>query len=910
MMVTGGCVGRDREIELLFSRLDAVSESGFLAVTGDPGIGKSTLLRHLVRRRLSAPTTGSTLWAAVSPWRAHTPGALIRQLVQDRPDATPATAADPTPDDLLDALLAAVTTPAESSTEVPGDTAGLIAVDDADLADEESLQALVSLTREHRDRRILVALTMSRPGTRLVGNALDELRLDGLDPTGTADLAAQRGIVLHPAMREELARHTGGNPRDIVALLDEVPPGTWSRTGVGLPAPAHVIAMVRKRLPDNGTSARALIEALAILDPAEPLATAIALAGITDPLAAIDDARATGLVTDDRALTPAEAQPRLAGPLVRAAVLEVLGMKTVGDAHRRAADLVDDPARQLHHRVAATSTVDAALADALTDLARARGADGAWAEAAGLYGQAGRLTPDPLQRDTRVTLAVDSLLAAGDCTGAGALVPTVESLRETPLRNATLAYLAILRGRSAEAQLRLDRAWAIVNVEREPDVAALIAQRFVLHNLVRCQGTELVDWADRADAMADAGSAARVEAAVIRGLGLAWSGHPDAARAEYQTVSERVRYGAQAQRAIMGRGWLELGLDEIDAARTDLETAVSMAQLGGSTRITLWALAWLARVQFLTGDWDDALRGVEAGRALARNSGIALTTPLLNWTASQIYSLRGNWEDAHGSIAQSSTSIGDYEIMRIPDLLARAQLAEAAADYGKVRRILTPLVAMAESVPALSEPGLWPWVDVLANALVLEGRHEAADDLLRRYEIRSAERGHRSSAARMKYARGRHLGATGDIHGARRTFEEGIELLDGLGLRYDQARVNFAYGQTLRRAGKRRVADAVIGTARDLYLSLGATTYVERCERELKAGGLATSRGENHTATKGAAELTPQEEAVTALVARGLSNREVAAELYISPKTVQYHLTRIYAKLGVRSRAELAATRR
>ena len=106
-----------------------------VGLVGRNGIGKSTLLRHLVRRRLSAPTTGSTLWAAVSPWRAHTPGALIRQLVQDRPDATPATAADPTPDDLLDALLAAVTTPAESSTEVPGDTAGLIAVDDADLAD-------------------------------------------------------------------------------------------------------------------------------------------------------------------------------------------------------------------------------------------------------------------------------------------------------------------------------------------------------------------------------------------------------------------------------------------------------------------------------------------------------------------------------------------------------------------------------------------------------------------------------------------------------------------------------------------------------------------------------------------------------------------------------------------------------
>ena len=97
----------------------------------------------------------------------------------------------------------------------------------------------------------------------------------------------------------------------------------------------------------------------------------------------------------------------------------------------------------------------------------------------------------------------------------------------------------------------------------------------------------------------------------------------------------------------------------------------------------------------------------------------------------------------------------------------------------------------------------------------------------------------------------------------------------------------------------------MISTARELYLSLGAHTYVARCERELKAGGLHRPRG-----SRDDVELTPQEEAVTTLVAQGLSNREVAAELYVSPKTVQYHLTRIYAKLGVRSRAELAAMRR
>ena len=155
------------------------------------------------------------------------------------------------------------------------------------------------------------------------------------------------------------------------------------------------------------------------------------------------------------------------------------------------------------------------------------------------------------------------------------------------------------------------------------------------------------------------------------------------------------------------------------------------------------------------------------------------------------------------------------------------------------------------------------------------------------------------------YARGRLHGALGDIHAARRSFETSLELLNGLPLRYDTARVNFAYGQTLRRAGKRRQADAVIGTARELYLSLGARTYVARCDRDLKAGGLHQARG-----SRDDVDLTPQEEAVSTLVAQGLSSREVAAEHSVSPKTVQYHLTRIYAKLGVRSRSELAARRR
>ncbi|MEE4025667.1 LuxR C-terminal-related transcriptional regulator [Gordonia sp. PKS22-38] len=881
MMVVATCVGREREIETIGTRVRTVAGTEFVVVSGESGVGKSTLLAHLVRLHADSVDTGRALWAQATNWDHSTPEAVLRQLIQSEGGAA-----------ALSGLLA----------DAEGPT--LVAIDDAEHIDPESLHTLLTVTREHRSRT-LVVLSMSLPVRGLRGLVVDELRLDGIGVDAVAEIAASRGIVMHPGVVDRLTRHTRGNPRDVIALLDELPSGVWSRGDTTLPAPSYVIDDVRARLEKCSSQTRALLQALVILEDDEPLSTAVTLAGIDNPLAAIDEARESGLATIEAALTPADAHPRLVNPLVRSAVLEAMGMEAVGDAHRRAAELVADPARSMHHRVAATPTADPELADALDELARRRGADGAWADAAGLFRQAGRLTSQPVLRDTRVTLAVDALLAAGDCVGAGALVPLVESLRETPLRNATLAYLAILRGRSAEARVRLDRAWDIVNFDREPDIAALIAQRYVLHNLVRCQGSELVEWADRAIEMAGSQSPAGVEAAVIRGLGLAWSGRPVEANAEYAVLTERIRFGAQAQRATMGRGWLQLGLDDVGAARSNLETAVSMANLGGSTRITLWALAWLARTEFSMGDWDAALRNVEQGRALARSSGIELAGPLLNWTAASIHSLRGEWPEAERSVQSAATHAGDYEIMRIPELLARAQIAEAAADYEKVRRTLEPLMRMADDVPGLREPGWWPWVDVLANALVVGGQLDAADALLTPYEKLVAERGHRSASARLKYARGRHLGATGDIHQARRTFEEALELLDGLPLRYDRARVNFAYGQTLRRAGKRRAADAIIGTAREIYLSLGATTYVERCERELKAGGLNASRGD-----RGDVELTPQEEAVTALVARGMSNREVAAELYISPKTVQYHLTRIYAKLGLRSRAELAAARR
>jgi DNA-binding CsgD family transcriptional regulator len=200
----------------------------------------------------------------------------------------------------------------------------------------------------------------------------------------------------------------------------------------------------------------------------------------------------------------------------------------------------------------------------------------------------------------------------------------------------------------------------------------------------------------------------------------------------------------------------------------------------------------------------------------------------------------------------------------------------------------------------VDEPGFWPWADLYANALVMEGRLQDAETFLAPRERAATARGHRSAIARLAAPRGRLLGANGDLEGARRAFELALDVLIDLPLEHDRARVYFAYGQTLRRAGRRRDAELMISQARQLFSALGAGSYVARCDREL---GASEVPGGGRLAEL----LTVKERLVASQAALGRSNREIASELYISEKTVQYHLTRIYAKSGVRSRTALAA---
>ncbi|MGO4596313.1 LuxR C-terminal-related transcriptional regulator [Terrabacter sp. 2RAF25] len=909
---------RRRELDALVDLVGAPAQgaSALVVVRAPAGGGLTTFLRDFLDEcgdggRVQAATVERIIGL---PWERTQPGAALGALrpLRDpgRTGFSPLSAAED--------MLAVVPV---------GDTGWdlVVVLEDAHHADTSSVESLVSLARRPGAARVLVvlgwcdenvAVTARGDGTAyalgdgllhdVVLAAADHVvRLAPLAFEDVAPLAERRGLNLPALQVDRLLSHCGGRVRNVVEMLETVAPSDWEAPQLVLPAPPTAARAIRAAVASLGDDARHLVQAVAVLELGDrqahgvEVSQAAQIASVGAATLAVREAASGGLL---RQLDELGCRVRLEDPIARRAVLDAVEPGDRAALHLRAAAVVPDPAVGLRHTWFADPRPDAALATRLEAEATRKAADGAWAAAADLLLVASRASADRDLSGARLVAAVDALVGAGDVPRAARFLAEVETLRETPQRNAALGYLAVVRGRPAEAEHKLRRAWDLVNARRDPATAAVVAQRHVLHALSRCRALDVVEWADRAVAVAP-GTPAAVEAAAIRGLGVAAGGDMTTAVAEYGSLLGQLPEGLVAQRVVMASGWLHLAADDPDTALEELESAAASDHGGGSLRISLWARAWLARSQFVTGDWSAALATASAGADLARRSGTQLLVPLMEWTRTQVHALRGDWVAAENSARAGESGARGYEVMRVPAALGRAALSEARADYAGVVRALSPLTE-PWARGWIDAPGFWPWPDVHANALVLVGRAEDADAFLRLHEDRAEATAHDSASARLAYARGRWHGSRGDLDAARACFERALALLAPLPLAYDRARVHFAFGQTLRRAGRRAEADAVLATAREAYLALGAATYVARCDRELAAGGVHVVRQHREHD-----ELTTQEEVVASLVASGRTNKEVAAELFLSAKTVQYHLTRIYAKLGVRSRSELAALR-
>lgn len=899
--------GRDAEASALAAAYDAArgGTPTEILIEGPTGIGKTALVRWFLadpaRSRARTVAASGVQWECTLPFRvaeglAHAGGGALE--IPPDGDATAVC------DEVAQQLYSAWSALQEQQPVV-------IVVDDAHWADVHSLRAVRSALRMMSAAQVLLILLAADDlDDRLPAGTVDflagmrdhALRPGPLNPQQVKELAHRvEGTVLSLPTARHLVQHTQGNPLYITQLLREVPAETWRDWRPALPAPGRYRASVLHRLGRCGETAATLVRACSVLDVPVPLTEAAGLAELDDletALAAMDEAVAAGLLTVMD--SPGRTLLSFPHPLLQAAVLQSLGPARRHALHLRAAETVEGRGRRLLHKVAASTGSDEELAAELSDHAAKYAGAGEWGTVAELLVKAGRLSTERASRQDRLLRAVDAMVGAGDVAQAATFAPELESFPAHMLRDAVLAYLAIMRGRPTEAETLLTRAWDRCDPVRQPDLAATICQRRVLHSLGSWDGEALVTWARRALELVDPTDPAAVESEAIMGLGMAAEGRTAEAVERYDRASLKAGEGAQKQRFDMGRGWLDIAMDNPEDARRRLEAAVPTSFRMGSTRISLWAQGWLARTQFAMGSWAEALDITERAVARLAESQIALVRPLIHWTGAEIHALRGEWAAADFHVEQASADAHRYEVMLLPSALARAQVAEARGEYERVIEALSPVARLRRR--DIDEPGFWPWAGIYANALVMVHRAEEADVFLRPFEELARARGHRSAQARLGHARGRVAGNEGDIEAARGHFEHALTQLEALPLPYDRARVYFAYGQTLRRAGKRREADTALKNARDLYRGLGAHTYVERCERELQAGGLHADRD-----ASGIARLTAQERAVAKLVARGRSNHDTAQELFVSVKTVQYHLTHVYAKLGVRSRSELAA---
>ena len=777
-------------------------------------------------------------------------------------------------------------------------------IDDAHWADVPSLRALLFVLRRLVADRVLVVMT-TRASAAVLPEGLTKAatgtagRWLGLAPLTTDELRAlaqASGVRLSARAVQRLEAHAGGNPLYTRALLDELPADAWHRQD-NLPAPRSFATIVRHRVAACSDDAARLLEAVAVLGPRAPLAIAGSLGGVEEPFAALEEASDAGLLRwVDAPPIPA---PAFAHPLVAAAVYDQIGPARRAQLHALAAELVEDEDVALRHLAAAAAGPDADLARRLEALAESKAAGQCLESAATGMVAASRLSPARAEREERLLRAVDWMLAAGDAAQARAFAAEVAGFADGARRYSIVGQLASLDGRVDEATHLFTQAWERCDRDADPLLAGVIAHRIAYHCLRRLRDEDVVTWDRRALELAPDDVLAVGWAAVLA-LGLWRLGRADEA---YRVLEDaRTSDRDDDDLHLLGmRGWLRFSEDDLEHARADLEAAATSELRLGALLVSSVHLTVLARAQFAAGDWADAVVSAEQALALVSETEHPHAA-FVWWAVICVPAARGDWSTADAYAAHAAAEPRDPVDRRVAVGMALALVASARGDAEAVLAALEPVAALSPN-PAVDEPGFWPWQDLYAEALVGVGRAEDADAFLQPHEALAERRGRPSAIAKLARARGRTDAALGRRESAAAAFERALAHIEPLGMPYDRALIEFAHGQFLRRNGRRRAAADQLSRARDTFAALEARPALERCERELEACGLKPSkRGTNEPP-----ELTPQEQAVARLVATGRTNREVAGELLLSVKTVEVHLTRIYAKLGVSSRSQLAA---
>jgi ATP/maltotriose-dependent transcriptional regulator MalT len=895
-------VGRADELALLNAEMQRVTggEPRLVWLTGEAGIGKTSL----VRRFVGGLSGVRVLWAGGDENETDLPYGVVNQLLTDLPASEPGSGLALRPD--ADPLAVGADLLSELGTlQTSGPV--LVVIDDAQWADHRSAQAVVFVARRLRSDQVMILLSSrsDAPDPRqLWERALAQsqltrrLSLGGLTAEDLRRLSSSiDGVLLSPAASRRLHEHTGGHPLYARALLEELPAEALMEASAALPAPHSMSFLVLVRLAKLSPPAQDLVLAAAVLGSRCALSDAVRVAEVADPVAALDEAVRAGLLIDGPPGHPRDvAFPHV---LVRAAIYADLSPARRHALHRRAGEVLGG-VPSLHHRVAAAIGPDAELAGELDTLAEQELSQLNWSAAADHLLAAADLSETAEQKGRRMARAVAAMIADGDVARAARHERSVRATLPSAPRSRVLGQIALLTGRlsAARRELSVARQLETSDGAQTADQAA-VASYLGLLSMVEGDVEQAVELC--LDALL-AGPPAEV-AALARFtlmLSLAAQGRQQdfLGLIEAATVAGFLPTNLFERQAL--QGMLALWSGQERSAAANLSAVLRDAPPGLLLQGRLMLQTGLAEALYRIGDWDGAASQAELAISIAEDAGIQLGLGMTYGVASYVSAGRGLWELAESqvAIASSSAEMLPWWGSRAYAAVARATLAQARGDYPAMQRALREFddPAVRELIDGLGSPA---WRALRIEALLGLGRLDAAEDQLRELQDRTRQApGWAALEAVRLEAWLAELRQ--DAHAAQQVYERGLTLAVELPATLVRARLETGYGRFLLTHGERRPALDLLRGAHEKLERLRATPFLAVCDALLQTAGL-------RPASMGAPlDFTHQELAVARLVAAGRTNSEVGRELFITSRTVAFHLSNIYAKAGIASRRELA----
>jgi DNA-binding CsgD family transcriptional regulator len=899
-----GLRGRGRECAALERLIRSVSagRSQVLVLRGEAGIGKTALLDWVADRASGcriARVGGHESEMELVFAGLH----LLCAPMVDHLDRVPAPQRDALatalglstgePPDRFLVGLAVLSLMAEAAEERPL----ICLVDDAQWLDHASAVTLAFVARRLLAEPVGMVFAARDGGAARGLEGLPELRLHGLrDGDARAVLKAKLQAPLDPAVVDRIVAETDGNP---LALL-ELPLGmtpTELAGGFGLPSTMSVEGRIEAEY------ARRIAE----LPPAtRRMLLVAATERVGDPLLVWRAARSLGIPADAAAPAIAEDLVHVGGrvlfrhPLVRSAVYRSATTADRQEVHRALAEAVDpdvDPDRRAWHRALATPGPDEDVASELERSAGRAQARGGLAAAAAFLERSAALTLDPALHLHRIIAAAAAHLEAGASEAAGALLTAAEA---GPLDDFSRAEIELIRGYSevtwGDSRDGANRLLSAARHLEQIDVpmaratyhAALDAAVIAGH---LARGTSLREAAEAARAAPAPPGSARPQDLALDGLSVAVIDGPAAAAPILRVALDAVRTGplSPEERARAPGTGIATMLWDHEAYRALALSHVQTLRDLGALSMLPWGLTSLAGAEIVGGELSTAESLVAEVASVIEATGSRFAL----YPAAQVAGWRG--QEAAGEAVIDE--VIDQALAQGQGMAVRLAQSARATLYNGLGRYDRALVVAQE---ANRDPPHWAThltLHELVEAASRVGEGAVAARTVDRLSATAQASG--TDWAVGIEARSRALLHTGDT--AEALYREAVDRLDRSTVRTEAARAHLLYGEWLRRENRRVDARRHLRMAHESFLAMGAGAFGERAGRELAATGETVRKRTVDTRE----ELTAQEAQIARLAADGRTNPEIGAALFLSARTVEWHLRKVYPKLGVTSRRQL-----